>query len=245
MYNAFQHSLFIYLFLCLNLTYNLKRFDGLDDFFLFSDMGTVQQDIIELVRGYPEGIPVKKLAVSFNKKYRRNLTLSKLGFSSIGNLVDSIADLVVENDVVFHRSHRIKPHAASSLPPTPPMSATPPLHTTVAAAAAAASIPGKDPQPAMRMVLPAFGVGPLPTAAELTQEQLLEKVQEVVRHYPVAGTSIVQLQNSYFLHFGTPLPMNLYLPLYHRLVQASVAATASKPVEANGQAETLSLIGNY
>lgn len=207
-------------------------------------MGTVQQDIIELVRGHPEGISVKKLAVSYNQKYRRNLTLSKLGFPSIARLLESIAELVVENDVVLHQSHRRKPHAA-----TPPMSATPPLHTTAAAAAAsaAASMPGKDPQPAMRMVLPTFGVGPLPTGAEqLTQEQLLEKVQEVVRQYPVAGTSIVQLQNSYFLHFGTPLPMNLYLPLYHRLVQASVAAAeASKPVEANGQAEPLSFIGNY
>lgn len=207
-------------------------------------MGTVQQDIIELVRAHPEGIPVKKLAVSYNQKYRRNLTLSKLGFSSIGKLVDSIAEIIVENDVVLHRSHRIKPHATPPLDPTPPVSATPPLHTT-AAAAAAASIPGKDPQPAMRMVLPTFGMGPLPTGAELTQEQLLAKVQEVVRHYPVAGTSIVQLQNSYFLHFGTPLPMTLYLPLYHRLVQASVAPAASKPVEANGQAEPLSFIGNY
>lgn len=214
-------------------------------FFFFSDMGTVQQDIIELVNGHPEGIPIKKLAVSYNQKYRRNLTLSKLGFSSIGKLVDSIAELVVENDVVLHRSHRRKPHPTPSLPPTPPTSATPPLYTTVSAAAAAASIPGKDPQPAMRMVLPTFGVGLLPTGGELTQEQLLEKVQEVVKHYPVAGTSIVQLQNSYFLHFGTPLPMNLYLPLYHRLVQASVAAAASKPVEVNGQAEPLSLIGNY
>ncbi|XP_062381766.1 uncharacterized protein wu:fj29h11 isoform X2 [Sardina pilchardus] len=225
--------------------------------FFDQDMESVRQDIVELVRGRPEGVPVKKLAVSYNQKYRRNLTLSALGFSSIAKLLDSIAELAVQDDVVFHRSHRMQPHTAPPPPPplatpTPPAPMTPPLPRTPAAApavaAAAAALPVQDPQPAMRMALPTFGAAPMPAArGELTQDQLLAKVQEVVRHYPVAGTSIVQLQNSYFLHFGTALPMELYLPLYHRLTQAQLmpaaAAAAAKPMEANGGAEPLSSLG--
>ncbi|XP_076154340.1 uncharacterized protein LOC143137890 isoform X4 [Alosa pseudoharengus] len=225
---------------------NVIRIAGVDHHqqnpFFDQDMESVRQDIIELVRGRPKGIPAKKLAVSYSQKYRRNLTLSTLGFSSLAKLLDSIAELVVQDDVVFHRSHRIKPHVTPPLAPTPPASITPPLPKTHAAPATAAALPGKDPQPAMRMAHPMFGTGPMPASAELTQEQLLVKVQEVVRHFPVAATSIIQLQNSYFLHFGTPLPMSLYLPLYNRLTQAPLApaATASKPMEANGGAEPLS-----
>lgn len=188
-------------------------------------MAAGQQEVIELVRQHPEGIPVKKLAVSYNQKYKRNLTLSTLGFTSMPKFLGSMAELVVEDEVVFHRSHRINRHA-----------------TTPAAPAASAAPPGKDPKPAIHT---RFGESPDPPPTELTQEeQLLEKVGEVVRHYPVAATSIVQLQNSYFLHFGTPLPMSLYVPLYDRLTQKTPPAATSKPKEANGEPESLSFFGN-
>ncbi|XP_069563541.1 uncharacterized protein [Brachyistius frenatus] len=70
-------------------------------------MDKVMEDIVATVQQHPGGIPLKKLAVFYNQRYRENLTLSALGFSSIACLVASLnRDLVVEGKLVFHREHR-------------------------------------------------------------------------------------------------------------------------------------------
>ncbi|KAJ7984929.1 hypothetical protein DPEC_G00359850 [Dallia pectoralis] len=49
---------------------------------------------------------------------------------------------------------------------------------------------------------------------ELTQEELLDRVGEVIKAYPHAATTMAQLQNGYFLKFGNSLPLQQYKSLY-------------------------------
>lgn len=71
-----------------------------------------QDNIVALVKQHPDGIPLKKLAVFYNQAYHKNLTISSLGFDSMSSLVASLdRDLVVERELVFHKSHH---HARSA-----------------------------------------------------------------------------------------------------------------------------------
>ncbi|XP_034083344.1 protein NO VEIN isoform X4 [Gymnodraco acuticeps] len=66
----------------------------------------VLEDIVAMVKQHPAGIPLKKLAVTYNQTYHKNLTLSSLGFDSIANLVASMhRNLVLEGDVVHYKNH--------------------------------------------------------------------------------------------------------------------------------------------
>ncbi|KAK2885132.1 uncharacterized protein wu:fj29h11 isoform X1 [Channa argus] len=80
----------------------------------------VLEDIVYMVKNHSAGIPLKKLAVVYSQIYNKNLTLSLLGFDSIASLVDSLdRDLVVEGDLVFHKTHhslRQAGAASESLP---------------------------------------------------------------------------------------------------------------------------------
>lgn len=69
-------------------------------------MDYVGKNIIELVKQNPAGIPLKKLAVFYNQKYRENLSVSSLGFDSMVSLITSLdCDLVLEGQMVRHRDH--------------------------------------------------------------------------------------------------------------------------------------------
>uniref|UniRef100_A0A3B4E8Y0 Wu:fj29h11 n=1 Tax=Pygocentrus nattereri TaxID=42514 RepID=A0A3B4E8Y0_PYGNA len=154
-----------------------------------ADKDKISQDVVELVKDDPHGIPLKKLAVFYAQKYKQNLILAELGFSSVGAFVDSLSkDLLVENENVFHRTHKATPRPSAALSKTPP-----PLTSTFGISFGASSAPKED---------------------DMTHRELLEKVKEVIRVYPAAGTSITQLQNGYFLHFGAVLPLKLYMSLY-------------------------------
>lgn len=66
----------------------------------------VLENIVDMVRQNPAGIPLKKLAVNYNQTYRENLILSSLGFSSLACLVESLeSDLVLVGQVVHHKDH--------------------------------------------------------------------------------------------------------------------------------------------
>lgn len=68
-----------------------------------------------LVKQHPDGIPLKKLAVYYNQAYHKNLTISSLGFDSMSSLVASLdRDLVVERELVFHKSHYCESKARAS-----------------------------------------------------------------------------------------------------------------------------------
>lgn len=69
-------------------------------------MAKVKQNLVDMVREHPAGLPLNRLAVIYSQTYRKNLTLSQLGFDSMTSLVSSLEeDLVVTDDVVFHRDH--------------------------------------------------------------------------------------------------------------------------------------------
>ncbi|KAM8836563.1 uncharacterized protein AB9W97_002193 isoform 1-T8 [Spinachia spinachia] len=65
------------------------------------------EDIVAMVKQNPAGIPLKKLSVTYSQTYKKNLTLSSLGFDSITGLVASLDKfLVVEGQMVFCKYHR-------------------------------------------------------------------------------------------------------------------------------------------
>lgn len=133
------------------------------------------KDVVELVKENPRGIPIRKLSMFFNQKYRRNLVVSDLGFSSIPSFVDSLSDeLLVEKQTVFHKNHRGAP-----------------------------AIPK-----ASRQVY--FGADFAQRGSEMKQEELIDKVNEVVKKFPTASNSISDLQNGYSILFGSALPLKTY-----------------------------------
>ncbi|XP_030610585.1 protein NO VEIN isoform X2 [Archocentrus centrarchus] len=69
-------------------------------------MVKVLEDLVAMVRQHPAGLPLSKLAVIYSQTYRKNLTLSRLGFDSMTSLLSSLEkDLVVKEELVFHRDH--------------------------------------------------------------------------------------------------------------------------------------------
>ncbi|XP_056626776.1 uncharacterized protein wu:fj29h11 isoform X3 [Triplophysa dalaica] len=67
----------------------------------------VFKDVVELVQENPRGIPLRKLSNFFSLKYRRNLSVSEFGFSSIPAFIDSLRDeLLVDKERVYHKDHR-------------------------------------------------------------------------------------------------------------------------------------------
>lgn len=152
----------------------------------------VFKDVVELVKENPRGIPIRKLSMFFSQKYRRNLTVSDLGFSSIPSFVDSLSDeLLVEKQTVYHKNHRGAPAA-----PTP---AIPPTVN---------STPANPTPKASRQVY--FGADFAQRGSEMKQEELIDKVNEVVKKFPTASNSISELQNGYSLLFGSALPLKTY-----------------------------------
>uniref|UniRef100_A0A3B1JM69 Wu:fj29h11 n=1 Tax=Astyanax mexicanus TaxID=7994 RepID=A0A3B1JM69_ASTMX len=174
------------------------------------DMDAVSQEVVDLVKEHPKGIPMKKLAVFYSQQYKRNLIVAELGFSSVNAFVDSLSkDLLVDNESVFHRTHKATPGPSASSSQTP---------------APLISITGVS-----------FGAGPASTAPkvdEMTQEELLKRVKEVIKVYPAAGSSITQLQNGYFLHFGEILPLKLYMSLYDSQANKPQAPTSKALIKA-------------
>lgn len=63
-------------------------------------------NVVALIKGHPEGIPLKRLAVVYSQKYKHNLVLASLGYKTISSLVASLKALVVRENVVFHESHQ-------------------------------------------------------------------------------------------------------------------------------------------
>ncbi|KAG7491801.1 hypothetical protein MATL_G00007700 [Megalops atlanticus] len=189
-----------------------------------SKMEWVRSDVLELLKLHPEGIPIKTLANTFNKKYQRNLGVSALGFSSVAKFVDSLKDeVVVEEDVVFHRSH--KSDSGGAMMPGPRGS------TPVGSAQAG----NGSALPLSSTLLPLHSASGQPKE-EMTETQLLNNVTEVMNVYPPARTSMAQLQNGYFLRFHTPLPLELYMSLYDKHTGKKIAGqtVAPSPLIAQG-----------
>lgn len=183
-----------------------------------ADKKRTSQDVVELVQENPEGIPLKQLAMLYSIRYKRNLVASNIGFTSIAKFVDSLSkDLRVENGSIFHKTHRVIPGPPAPLNETPP------------AMKANSGI--------------SVGTVPVRKEGEMTQEELLEKVKEVIRVYPAAQTSIAQLLNGYFLRFGSILPLELYMSLYDSQTRTQQATFGQ--AEAIAEQKTVSPASTY
>lgn len=138
------------------------------------------KDVVELVKANPRGIPLKKLTMFFNQKYRRNLSVSELGFSSIPAFINSLRDdLSVDKERVYHKDH------------VKALAVTTPVNKEIC-----------------------FGADSGHEGTEMTHPELLHKVKEVIKVFPAASHSITELQNGFFLLFGSALPLKLYMSLY-------------------------------
>lgn len=68
-------------------------------------MDSVKDNVVALVKEHPTGIPLKKLAKYYKKKYHQNLTLSS-GFDSVTSLIASLdSELVIVGQMVMHKDH--------------------------------------------------------------------------------------------------------------------------------------------
>ncbi|XP_058262273.1 uncharacterized protein wu:fj29h11 isoform X2 [Hemibagrus wyckioides] len=173
------------------------------------DKDKTSEEVVELVQDHPEGIPLKRLAGFFSHRYKRKLIVSNLGFASVSSFVDSLSkDLLVENGSIFHKKHKNTHESAASLNETPPT-----MNSGIS-----------------------FGAMPKRKEGEMTHEELLEKVKEVIRVYPAAATSITQLMNGYFLHFGAILPLALYMSLYNSQISTQQATVGQAQVIAEQEA---------
>ncbi len=155
----------------------------------------VFKDVVELVKDHPTGIPLRRLSMFFNQKYRRNLAVSEFGFNTVASFIDSLSDeLLVEKERIFHKNHRAAPAV-----PTPVN--LPRVNND--------STPANPTSPVV-----SFGADFAQRGSEMTHEELMDKVKEVIKKYPAASRSIIELQNGYFLLFGSALPLDLYMSLY-------------------------------
>ncbi|XP_053367661.1 uncharacterized protein wu:fj29h11 isoform X2 [Clarias gariepinus] len=178
------------------------------------DKDKISQEVVELVQEHPEGIPLKKLAVFYSFRYKRNLIVANLGFASVASFVDSLSkDLLVENESIFHKMHRV-----TREPPAAPLNETPPAMMTSTATSVGAVAMRKE--------------------GEMTQEELLEKVKEVIKVFPASATSIEQLMNGYFLHFGSILPLRQYMSLYDK--QTNTQQTTLGQAQVTAEQKTVS-----
>ncbi|XP_043958453.1 protein NO VEIN isoform X2 [Gambusia affinis] len=71
-----------------------------------SKMGDVLENVVALVYRHKNGIHLNGLSNLYNQKYRTNLSIRDLNFTSILSMVSTLEDLVVEGNVVFHKEHR-------------------------------------------------------------------------------------------------------------------------------------------
>ena len=69
-------------------------------------MGETREEIVAMIQGFPDGVSGRKVAEQYNRTYHKNLTVASLGFKSMALLLASLdKELVVQGELVFHRSH--------------------------------------------------------------------------------------------------------------------------------------------
>ncbi|XP_056326181.1 uncharacterized protein wu:fj29h11 isoform X1 [Danio aesculapii] len=74
------------------------------------------REIVELVKSYPQGIPLCKIASFYHTAYGKILRKKELGFSSIADFIHSLTqELYVENEQIYYKS--ADPEAAAPKAP--------------------------------------------------------------------------------------------------------------------------------
>ncbi|TNN81627.1 Transmembrane protein 238 [Liparis tanakae] len=186
----------------------------------------VLKNVVALMTEFPDGIPLKTVAIVYSQKYRHNLALASLGFRTISCLVASLkGDLVVRGDIVFHKIHQPQNQLLAGKPlkateenrPATPQRTEPLLGKS--SATPSAPVPQVDVPPTASLCsshcLPVNPLFPASKPAEkLTQHQLYQRVIEVINKYQLSAPSMDQLQTCYSQQFDEQLPMSQYMSLY-------------------------------
>ncbi|XP_028263346.1 uncharacterized protein LOC114437112 isoform X2 [Parambassis ranga] len=206
----------------------------------------VLKTIVAMIKEHPAGIPLSMIAINYSQKYHHNLVLASLGFKNISSLVESLKDdLIVIKDTVFHKIHQPpkQPQAGtltnasgdsrpatpktpdplarnnSPAPPTVPVQA---VSHSVSATQASAHLLG----PPLVAAVPVYSTNCAPVnptlfatkpAEDMTQQQLYQRVLEVIRTYQLTAPSMDQLQEYYCLLFAETFPISQYMSLYDSL----------------------------
>ncbi|XP_029311722.1 uncharacterized protein LOC115024372 isoform X2 [Cottoperca gobio] len=203
----------------------------------------VLENIVTMMTDFPDGVPLKMVAIVYSQRYHHNLALASFGFKTISSLVASLeGDLVVQGGVVFHKIYQPqnqpvvgKPAPEDSRPATPQRTET---LIEKSSATPSVTVPQVDvsshnvppTQTGMNLLGPSLipiaslfsshglPVNPLFTASEpaekLTQEQLYQRVIEVMKKYQLSAPSMDQLQTCYSQQFGEQFPITQYMSLY-------------------------------
>ncbi|XP_031729731.1 protein NO VEIN isoform X1 [Anarrhichthys ocellatus] len=210
----------------------------------------VLENVVAMMTEHPDGIPLKMVAIVYSQKYCRNLAIASLGFKTISCLVASLeGDLVVREEVVFHKIHQPqnqpvagKPAKATEdiRPVTPQRTET---LTGKTSATPSATVPQVDTSPyyvpptTSLFSTHCLPVNPLFTASKpaekLTQQQLYQRVIEVINKYQLRAPSMDHLQTCYFQLFDAQLPITQYMSLYD-----SLEASCSKKLPSQSEPTT-------
>lgn len=78
------------------------------------------ENVVALIKQHKDGIPLNKLYMFYNQTYHTNLAIRELNFDSMLGMVSSLEDLVVEENVVFHKEHRHQSKDATEAGVRPP-----------------------------------------------------------------------------------------------------------------------------
>lgn len=65
----------------------------------------VCKKLIRIVKKHPQGIALNKLVKVFAQKFKRELLPAELGFHSLEAFVSSREELVMEDDMIFHKNN--------------------------------------------------------------------------------------------------------------------------------------------
>ncbi|XP_059892948.1 uncharacterized protein wu:fj29h11 isoform X3 [Gadus macrocephalus] len=212
-------------------------------------MGETREEIVAMIKGFPGGVPGKKVAEQYNRTYHKNLTVASLGFKSMALLLASLdKELVVQGELVFHRSHWPPGVADTALEAgdgdqstaqeageRPSVSALGDGQPAKARKKRHRSGRGASPAPPAGQPLevssssggvPSFGVYQAPLGKHsvpagagepvetLSQDQLLQRITQVMKEDKLAGGSMARLAESYSERFGEALPLEQYMTLY-------------------------------
>ncbi|XP_035998446.1 protein NO VEIN isoform X3 [Fundulus heteroclitus] len=64
------------------------------------------QNVVDLIKELPEGIPLENVAIVYRQKYKKKLSPPALGFQTVSRMVESLKeDLVLQGEMVFHRMY--------------------------------------------------------------------------------------------------------------------------------------------
>ncbi|KAM9837751.1 uncharacterized protein ACBR49_018381 isoform 2-T3 [Aulostomus maculatus] len=195
----------------------------------------VKKKIVAMVEEHPKGVRMSKVSTTYSQKYHHNLAIASLGFKTISSLVSALeGDLIVEGKRVFHRRHCPQNRGVFE------MSAKPANDTKHSSPQGTESpVDRKNPLPSFSVPQVDSSSHTLPSgsrpAESLEQEQLYQRIAEVIKKHHLVAPSMAKLKVYYSHHFGEELPFEQYLSLYNSLEGGQSAAEQNLPRQQNEQ----------